>query len=71
MSIDLPKQRDRMEALVAAQMEMSAIVSVTELLPRWLIKDRLQWIEHMRSAKKCLSSARKKTNGRDRWSWYS
>jgi hypothetical protein len=27
MSIDLPKQRDRMAALVAAQVEMSAIVS--------------------------------------------
>jgi hypothetical protein len=29
MSIDLPKQRDRMAALAAAQMEMSAIVSET------------------------------------------
>jgi hypothetical protein len=27
MSIDLPKQRDRMAALAAAQMKMSAIVS--------------------------------------------
>jgi hypothetical protein len=27
MSIDLPKQRDRMAALAAAQMEMSAVVS--------------------------------------------
>jgi hypothetical protein len=71
MSIDLPKQRDRMATLAAAQMEMSATVSETELLPRWLITYRFQWIEDMKSAKKCLSSARKIFFGRDRCSWYS
>jgi transposase InsO family protein len=34
MSIDLPKQRDRMADLAASQMEISAIVAETELLPR-------------------------------------
>jgi hypothetical protein len=71
MSIDLPKQRDLMAALAAAQMEMSAIVSenrITAVLTHNVPSSMDLTYE---VSEEVLVFREKEKKGRDRWWWYS
>jgi hypothetical protein len=71
MSIDLPKQRDQMEALAAAQMEMSAIVSENQITAALthIISSSVDLAYEV--GEEVLVFREKEKNGRDRWLWYS
>jgi hypothetical protein len=71
MSIDLPKQHDRMAALAAAQMEMSAIVSENRITAALVHKIPSSVDRTYEVGEEVLVFREKKKIGRDRWWWYS
>jgi transposase InsO family protein len=71
MSIDLPKQRDRMAALAAAQMEMSAIVSENRIIAALNHNVPSSVDRTYEVGEEVLVFLEKDFFGRDRWWWYS
>jgi transposase InsO family protein len=70
MSIDLPKQGDRIAAVAAAQMEMSAIVSENRVNAA-LTHDVPSSVDRTYEVGEEVLVFREKKNGRGRWWWYS
>jgi hypothetical protein len=71
MIIDLPKQRDLMAALAAAQMEMSAIASENRITAALAHSAPSSVDRTYEVGEEVLAFREKEKNGRDRWWWYS
>jgi hypothetical protein len=71
MSIDLPKQRDLMAALAAAQMEMSAIVGENWISAALAHNVPSSVDRTYEVGEEVLAFREREKIGRDRWWWYS